>query len=190
MLRTSEGFDLVKIKIQDGKVDFYGMIKCIKNFAQGMFLRKLELEGTSLNLSLEILKVVKKEGEKGVTLVPFTPDETVTVKIKIDDIIQVRVKNNGLKPAYFSLIDIFPNNDFRIILPDSNNTPEEMKILPEQELTLPSQWTIGEPLGAEIFKLIATDKPLDLKNAFGTRGSVNQSPFEKLFSDTYGDEFS
>ena len=64
-----------------------------------------------------------------------------------------------------------------------------MKILPEQELTLPSQWTIGEPLGAEIFKLIATDKPLDLKNAFGTRGSVNQSPFEKLFSDTYGDEF-
>ncbi len=189
LLRTSEGFDLVKIKIQDGKVDFYGMIKCIKNFAQGMFLRKLELEGTSLNLSLEILKVVKKEGEKGVTLVPFTPDETGTVKIKIDDIIQVRVKNNGLKPAYFSLIDIFPNNDFRIILPDSNNTPEEMKILPEQELTLPSQWTIGEPLGAEIFKLIATDKPLDLKNAFGTRGSVNQSPFEKLFSDTYGDEF-
>ena len=187
ILRTSDDFELANIKIQNDQIDYFTLAKSIKNFAQGIFLRKLELEGVNLNLSFKLMKVVSSS--TGTTVEEYIPDETGAIKIHIGETVQVSVKNNGIKAAYFNLIDIQPDNQFKVILPGSSNTPEEMKVLPDQELLIKDQWNIGEPFGAEIFKLVASDKPLDLKNAFGTRGSVNQSPFEKLFSETYGDEF-
>lgn len=188
-MSTAEGFSLGEFDFTNKESDFNQLAKDIKNFAQGMFLRKLELQGNYIKLQLEILKFTPAKGDKKSSLAPFQLDETGNMRIQTGDIIQVKIKNLGIKPAYFNLIDIQPDNNFKVILPESPQTSEEMKVLGEQEIILPNQWNIGEPFGPEIFKLVGSDKPLNLGNAFGTRGSVNQSPFEKLFSETYSDDF-
>ena len=57
-----------------------------------------------------------------------------------------------------------------------------------QKSFLPEIFTIGEPYGKEVFKLIATEKPLDLRYIVKTRGSAekeNESPFEILFKNSF-----
>lgn len=98
------------------------------------------------------------------------------------------VINNGLKPAFFTILDIQPDNYSKVIVPGERQTPEEFRILPDQKLFIKDPWEIGPPLGNEVFKLIASDKPMDLRSVFGTRGGIEQSPFEKLYKETMSDD--
>ena len=116
------------------------------------------------------------------------PDSFGVKKLKVGDSFHIIVINNGIKPAYFTIFDIQPDNISKIIVPNESQTPEEFRILPDQKLFIKDPWEIGPPLGNEVFKLIASDKPMDLRSVFGTRGGIEQSPFEKLYKETMSDE--
>lgn len=164
--------------------------KLITKYVQGQFLRKLEIESEDLKLRFEIIPVVNRQNASDSSaLIPLKEDATGTKKIKVGDQFQILIFNDGIKPAYFNLIDIQPDNIFNFLLPFENQTAEELRILPGQKKLMPSIYKVWPPRGNEVFKLVASSKPLDLKSAYGTRGNKNENPFEKLFSETEKPEF-
>lgn len=161
----------------------------IKKYAQGRFIRKLEMQGQDLKLSFKIIPTKTNENITNVDdLKELMPDSFGVKKLKVGDSFHILVLNNGLKPAFFTILDIQPDNYSKVIVPGERQTPEEFRILPDQKLFIKEPWEIGPPLGNEVFKLIASDKPMDLRSVFGTRGGIEQSPFEKLYKETMSDE--
>ncbi|MBK8722246.1 MAG: DUF4384 domain-containing protein [Saprospiraceae bacterium] len=102
-------------------------------------------------------------------------------RLQLNTTFQFKVKNFGIHPAYFTLLDIQPDNLINILLPDNNTTPEEMRVLPDQEILIPIVFQVGYPLGNELFKLVAANKPIDLKTPLSIKSNKNESDFEQLF---------
>ena len=102
---------------------------------------------------------------------------------------QIVISNKGIKPAYFTLLDFQPDHIINILLPYENQTAEEMRILPGQNKLIPIKYKVCPPYGNELFKLIASSRPLDLRTAYSIRGSHNPNPFEKLFVETASSDY-
>jgi hypothetical protein len=103
------------------------------------------------------------------------------------DSFKIRVTNYGDKAAYFTIIDIQPDNVINVIFPDPTEAPNE-RVRPGQTIELRNCFQVGPPAGVEMFKLIATDKPIDLRPLVKSRGAAtraNANPLEKLIGQTY-----
>ncbi|MBK6859783.1 MAG: caspase family protein [Saprospiraceae bacterium] len=189
-LKTFDNYYLDTTEIGSaGEIKFKNYINTIKRYVKGRFIRKLELQGQDLKLSFKIIPTKTNRNITNVDeLKELMPDSFGVKKLKVGDSFQIIVINNGIKPAYFTIFDIQPDNISKIIVPNESQTPEEFRITPDQKLFIKETWEIGPPLGNEVFKLIASDKPMDLRSVFGTRGGIEQSPFEKLYKETMSDE--
>ncbi|MBK8297453.1 MAG: caspase family protein [Saprospiraceae bacterium] len=189
-LKTFDNYYLDTTEIGSaGEIKFKNYINTIKRYVKGRFIRKLELQGQDLKLSFKIIPTKTNRNITNVDeLKELMPDSFGVKKLKVGDSFHIIVINNGIKPAYFTIFDIQPDNISKIIVPNESQTPEEFRITPDQKLFIKETWEIGPPLGNEVFKLIASDKPMDLRAVFGTRGGIEQSPFEKLYKETMSDE--
>jgi hypothetical protein len=168
----------------------YKLSKAVITYLKGQSLRKMVMENEDLQLSFKIIPLsLNAEVTNVDSLIPLKADATGTMQAKVGEIFQVLIENNGNKPAYFNLIDLQPDNRCNFMLPAKDQSPEEMKVLPGMKKLMPNQWTVGEPLGNELFKLISSSKSLDLSSAYGTRGSGEKNPFEKLFNQLENVEF-
>ena len=108
--------------------------------------------------------------------------------LKLVTCFRLRVYNHGSKSAYFTLLDIQPDNQINILVPDNDEIPADFRVGPDESVTVPKNFEIGPPGGTEVFKLVATDEPIDLRQIVQTRGqtkNASPNPFERLFSETY-----
>lgn len=192
VLRTFDNYTLDSIlvnKIQLPKSFTFKVHKKLKEYLHGDFIRKLELEGSDIKVSFKIIPVDSIIDEKDVdNLRSLNIDDSGSKKLSLNAKVKILIINEGIKPAYFTLLDVQPDNVIHVLLPTGSSTPEEMRILPDQKMLFPVEFEIGVPLGNEVFKLISSDKPIDLKATLGTRGGVQQSPFEKLFNETKSED--
>lgn len=147
----------------------------LKRFLQGKVIRNLKTEDAELDVRFEIMKISNKE------LSPLLAGIDGLKRLQLNTTFQFKVKNFGIHPAYFTLLDIQPDNLINILLPDNNTTPEEMRVLPDQEILIPIVFQVGYPLGNELFKLVAANKPIDLKTPLCIKSNKNVSDFEQLF---------
>ncbi len=191
-LRTNLGYTLDSFKL---KMMSQGAIirfsKKILAYLKGSALRKLSLQSEDYRLSFKIVKI--KNGNVQYNdkseIITLKEDNSGMKSMTIGDTFQILIKNEGMRPAYFTLIDIQPDNMITILLPSDYQTPEEMKILPGMEKLIPNFWQVGEPLGNEVFKLISSSKAMDLKSTYGSRGGISKNPFEKMIEDLETEEF-
>lgn len=161
----------------------------IRKYLQGEYIRKMELEGSDIKVSFKIVPVDSLTDDTDVDNIKFLKvDETGKKQMALKSKFQFLIVNEGIKPAYFSIIDLQPDNIYSIIVPKAPITPEEMRILPDQKILLPIKFDILLPTGTEVFKLISSEKPVDLNSSLGTRGGIKRSPFEKLFQELRSDE--
>ena len=189
-LKTFDNYYLDSLNIAlNREINLKGFVSKIKKYAQGRFIRKLEMQGQDLKLSFKIIPSNINANITNVDeLKELMPDSFGVKKLKVGESFHILVIYNGLKPAFFTILDIQPDNYSIVIVPGERQTPEEFRILPDQKLFIKDPWEIGPPLGNEVFKLIASDKPMDLRSVFGTRGGIEQSPFEKLYKETMSDD--
>ncbi len=77
-----------------------------------------------------------------------------------------------------------------MLIPGSEQTPEEFRINPGESLEILTYFRIYPPYGTEVFKLISTFKPIDLRSVVAApaniiRGQENLTPVERLFSKSF-----
>ncbi|MCU0348341.1 MAG: caspase family protein [Saprospiraceae bacterium] len=165
--------------------------------AQVRFLKSLEMESSTLPVSFEIIPIKYDPAQNNQYLgdLPIEErlDENGNLRLKVGDGFRIKVTNHGSRPAYFTLLDIQPDNVMNVLMPsqwDPRETPSEFVVEAGSSFEPPAKYykKIEPPLGAEVFKLIATEQPLDLRTVTSSRGqtrSASQNPFELLLADSF-----
>lgn len=163
--------------------------KLIRKYIQGAFYRKLDMQAEEIKVSFQIIPQDSMVEGSGIDeLKPLQLNASSSKELAEHSIIRLLVHNEGIKPAYFCLLDIQPDNVINPLLPDQHTTAEELRILPGQKILISTPFKISPPYGTEMFKLIASAKPMDLKSTIGTRGFGPKNPFEKLYQELDSDE--
>ncbi len=192
-LRTKDGFVLDSFQMAstaDMKETENHLSSTIKKYLQGKWMRNFESTSENLDLQFDLIPVSKdlkavKKGEFEV----LQEDADGQKRLPVGSDFKILVSNNGIKPAFFTLLDIQPDNIINILLPSDNYTAEEMRILPDRKMLIPITFKTGYPLGNELFKLIASDKPIDFKSPLYNRKSNSASFLEKIFHLSLTDGF-
>lgn len=169
------------------------ILRRILGYAQAKYLRQMEAQSPSLNLEFELIPVevdpstLREKGE----IDPSSKRDTLgNLHFQDGDYFKLRVVNRGKKAANFTLLDIQPDNQINILIPDENETSAEFRIGPGQTQVVPKLFQIGPPAGVEMFKLLATEQAVDLRpivqsRGVGTRSNTPKSPLEQLFGQTF-----
>lgn len=160
-------------------------------FGQARFLKHIEIKSSELSVNLELVPInYDRRNNVALGPIPLTDklDSDGIVHFRAGDVIKIKVTNQGNKPAYFTLLDIQPDNKMAVLIPGDQETPAEYLVQPGQSLEVKRLFEFGPPAGTEVFKLIATDNPIDLRPIANSRGVAtksNGSKFEQLFAYTY-----
>lgn len=174
------------------------IVRRIIDFTQKRFLRKLEMETPELKTTFEIQPLIATK--RGARLIV---DSILPIKSKISaagsivfndgDYFQIKITNEGSKLVYFSLLDIQPDDQINVLIPERNVDPSNYALGPGKEYISPPI-SVAPPYGIEVFKLIATEEPLNLSAIIRTRGSAtrgpggSKNPFAVLVSDSFMDD--
>jgi hypothetical protein len=172
------------------------ILQQMMSVAQVRFLKSLEMESSYLPLTFAIIPIkYDPQTKQYLGDLPRNEriDENGNFRLKVGDGFRVEVTNHGFRPAYFTLLDIQPDNVMNVLMPSQWNpreTAAEFVVEAGSTLALPAKYykKIEPPLGTEVFKLIATDQPIDLRTVTKSRGqtrSASQNPFEKLLADSF-----
>lgn len=165
-------------------------------YAQAEFLRKLEMDNRFLEAEMELIPVtVKRENRK------FVVDEKLPLSSKAgpDGVVRfregesfiIRVTNRGVRPVYYSVLDVQADNQVQPLIPNPvcGLGAADYYIQPGQTQELDCIIDVYPPYGNEALKLIATEEPLELRRIISTRGEAagSNNPFEQLFQSTFKD---
>ncbi len=163
----------------------YKMESIIRSYTQGKYLRAFSSESHMLDMKLEIREVDCSDPSKELKVLG-------EADLKVGSCIKLHITNNGKTPAYFSVIDIQPDNYINLVIPATGlgYTSDEYYLEPGESFETNYTIEVAEPLGNEVMKLIATDKPLDLSGiidsqGMASRGSAPSHPFEQIMSATF-----
>lgn len=153
------------------------------SFAQARYLRNLTSSAPQLALDFEIIPItVEQQGGRVVqkSVLPLEEKRAAdhTLELKKGDYIKLRVTNKGERKAYFSLLDIQPDNQINVLFPNRYRTQEEYFVEAGKTLVFEDIFQIGEPYGLEYFKLIATPEPINIRPLLQQqrRGSLINTP--------------
>lgn len=165
---------------------YLNLTKAIRNFGQTQFIRRLNLDNKDIRVQFEIILA-----NQGVRALRKSAHELLRsddgrIIFKAGDSIQIRVINTGKVGAYFSLLDIQPDYILNVLMPGWKDSPADYYVDAGQSKTLSPIFKLEPPIGQELFKLIASRNPINLRPLGSTRSSSTaQDPFEALFNSSY-----
>ncbi len=156
----------------------------LRAHTQSSFLRSYNYEKSAFDFSLRIntvdcsnIKNVKSENPEMVT---------------VGDCVQFEIINDGISGAYFSLLDIQPDNLLNLVIPavELGYTADEYYLDAGETYATNYEIKIAQPLGEETLKLVLSKNPLQLHTIISTqgkstRGMGDMTNFEKIMVSTY-----
>lgn len=172
--------EVEKMKLKDawGFVTRYQSEKANINDMRADILRRVSASEASLNVTFELVDPQTKQA------IPFSR------RFKIGDSCVLRISNNGSNDAFFQMIDIWPDNQIKLVFDVTKHSPNDLYIKAGQSKVFsnpPIRMT--EPTGVEMFKLIASEKQLDLSPIATKLPVKNRSSLptglEQMISDLF-----
>jgi metacaspase-1 len=163
----------------------------VKSYAQGRFIKGLDLEEPGINVSFELLPVVISRGEikQELAIEDFTENGVISFSTR--DKTVIKVTNHGKEEVYFNIIDIQPDGIINAIAPTAEEQASSFKIAAGASVILDGKYVeFGPPYGTEVFKIFASTEPLDFSPIISSRGERKASrstinPIESLFQSSY-----
>lgn len=168
------------------------IIKTIKKQARTDFLRNLEMEDARREVHVEIVPL-KGEITRGQFKLEREMDvaefrtETGNIVFEDGQVFRLRIKNTGYRDAYFTILDFTPDGKLSLVIPNNNSSmePADYFVRGGDTVNLDQLFIMQAPYGSEMFKVIATEQPLDLRPIVNplrsTRSASN--PFQNLMED-------
>ncbi|MEP7196251.1 MAG: caspase family protein [Saprospiraceae bacterium] len=190
LLSTKNEIIIAKFPMTSTRNDMVYLLKeAFTQFGQAQYLRKLIQENKDMTVEFEII-LLARNGVRFSELnpAPKIKDANNNIKLKIGDEIKIKVSNVGTKPCYYSLLDIQPDNKTNVMFPKATDSPSDYFLNPGNSLIVPTSFRMDLPLGQELFKLIATKNPVNLRPLEQRRGrdiQKEKDPFEILINNSY-----
>ncbi len=186
----SKGISTKIFPVDDG---FRTLKKRMSNYAQGKFLKSLEINNPEYNVELQLVPVLVADKKVSDTLdIANFIDNGGMPNFSTKDKAILRITNNSNFPVYFNIIDIQPDGQVNPIVPNPrrNENAADFKIAAGQTYEVKGKYiTFSPPYGTETFKVFASYSPLNFAPIFMTKGSGDtrgvENDLEKLFADSY-----
>lgn len=192
--------DTVFVKLPDTKPETIAEIlkKKIISYAKSNYLRAISPMNPNLNVELKIIPIKYKETEDKIEIIEKYDEKSLVSNggqliLKEGTVFILRAINKGTQKAYLSIINIQPDNNITLLLPDDNLQAENLFLNPNDSIDFEEyMFQVSPPYGADILKLIASQKPMtNLKFIFGntqsrslSRTTQANSPFEVLMNES------
>lgn len=158
----------------------------IRSYVQGNFIKSFENPNSRFKFKVEVLSVDCATQQ---IIQPFNNND---ISLKLGSCAKFKITNEGLNGAYYSLLDIQPDNAINLVLPAVNlgYTAEEYYLKSGESFTTDYVIQINEPLGEETLKLIASKTPQDLSGIISNsgkskKGNLHLDPFEVILASTF-----
>ncbi len=171
------------------------VVERIIDYSITKYIRNLEIDDPKLRVTVEIIPIeVQRAGRRTIEVgeIPLAErlDESGNIVFKEGDFFKIRVTNMGRQDIYFSILDIQPDDKINMLVPERGRVPQEyrLKARDSREISLIE---LFPPYGIEVFKVIASDRPMELGQVVQTRGDSpthrgpESNPFQRLFAETY-----
>ncbi len=181
-----------QIPVNDG---FRKLKSTLSSYAQGKFLKGLELSNPDYNIELQLIPVKMKGNTVGDTLdIETKLDDGGMAAFSTKDTVIIRLINNSTFPVYFNIIDIQPDGKINPILPNprKSHNPVDFRIGAGETFDVRGKYVhFSPPYGVETFKVFASYQPLNFSPIFMTKGGGSSTrgnlsnEVEKLFADSY-----
>ncbi len=188
-LVTNRDIELLNISTKLTERDiFYKLKSNLINYGQTQFIKKIEQENKDIKLEIEILLANKRAAVQNDLQKNIQKFSDGRITFKLLDSIQIEVVNKGSKSAYYSLLDIQPNFITSVLVPRRTDSPSDYYIEPGQKIKIPIIFRLDPPFGQELFKLIASRNPIDLRSLEQKRGVEDTKefdPFAKVIQMSY-----
>ena len=191
-LETRDGIVLYKSTVESNNSELLSkeIEATIRSYVQVKFIRSYENSDSKYKFKVEIILVDCNTQE------PLPSSQKDNSKIKQGSCAKFKITNEGVSGAYFSLIDIQPDNIINVVLPAANlgYTADEYYLKAGETFITDYIINISEPLGEETLKLITSKTPQDLSGIVSNKGktkkgNINSDSFEKILASTF-DPFS
>lgn len=156
----------------------------LDEYIRTLYLKSLQIRNEDYNVVFEFIPVSDTDSKKVYSL-----NEKDEMVIKEGVVLKIKVRNKGLKPAYYTILDFSPNGVLSIIAPhpsDYRYIPEDFLIQPNESQIIPYPLEISKPYGLEQMKLIATDEPIEFRTMLTNKKNIRGGEkFEGSFNSTF-----
>lgn len=195
---TKDDQELVRIEVKDENVSkVVDLIDLeINRYAQAQLLRKTAASNTRIKIGIELIPLQLNsqfQEESRNTMEDFRNGSGQYV-FRGGDYFKIKLTNTGTRLAYYTLLSIQSDNVVNILIPekypngDLYRAAADCKIEAGATEELDAVFYFGEPYGQEVFKLIASSRPLNLVQLGESRGQSmdisSLNPFELLFMES------
>lgn len=185
-LQTRNGFVLYNSTDEDALSG--SLIDQIRQHAQAQLFREMTTSGDSIPNSMELIpvKLLIKPGkiveQARYTIADYT-DTLGNIRFKTGEHFKLRIKNQGDKPAYFTVLYIRPNDDIRVLAPQATDPAEIFLLNPGESRECEHYFAITRPEGIGALKCISSEKPLDLTEILATKGKLMRSESKQSWNE-------
>ena len=168
----------------------------IADFALGRYMKSLTLKNPEYEVLFELVPLKCTSFCDDPDKAKWVDDDlkkklagSGNIVFKEGDKFRFNIINKTNRRLYYTILDIQPDNVVNVLLPRPGEPAENYIIKPDQEsFPLSKRFTIYPPYGSDVFKIIASEVPLDLRSVFESAGEVPTTrgtaltPFEKAIN--------
>ncbi len=159
--------------------DLDEMLESIKKGMRVKYLRKMEDGGSLANfVNVEIIPLQKIDDKNELIFYPM-------------DSFMLKIKSNYDGVLYYTILDLLPNNEVKVLVPDTlfSASDADYSLRQGQEKTLRFTTDETSVTGKEFLKVIYSPYPIDLRPSFQLNTVRTRSekikPLEKLMDDLF-----
>lgn len=153
-------------------------------YLQAAYLRRLPLKNEEFEVEIELVPVLVEDNPyddvleiKEMQSINTKKNSQGNIVFQEMDHFQIKVHNKGTEKAFFAILAIQSDNKINVLVPSEDYQPSEYFIAPNKTKVLNDIWQIAPPFGQEVFKVIASDQPMNWRTLDHLRGDTNNDFF-------------
>ncbi len=144
--------------------------RALEDFARNRWLRRLDATSRDIRVTLELrpcrLVTIDEASVGRVSSCAGALARTTEggeLDLRIGDHFELTLVNDGRRDAYVVVLDLMPDGRIDMLYPGREEMGEDNKLPRGKSFKIPGTFVVGEPLGNEMLKLIASRTPIDLR---------------------------
>ena len=111
------------------------------------------------------------------------------IELEIGDGYALHVRNNSSQNLYYTVLDIYPDDNVELMYPYSGKEPADYIVEKNNVVVRKLGVSKGSPAGVEILKIIVSKEPMDLRSVFEKKITRdNMQSFQTVIDDLFNEK--
>jgi hypothetical protein len=111
------------------------------------------------------------------------------IELEIGDGYELHIRNNSSQNLYYTVLDIYPDNNVEIMYPYNGKEPADYIVAKNSPVVRRLAVSKGSPAGVEFLKIIVSKEPMDLRSVFEKKITRdNMQSFQTVLDDLFNEK--